>query len=258
LEGQVVKAVAASPHLPGLLYAGVRPAAMYISHDSGATWSELEGFQDIPGRRLWFSPAESPWQAYVQAIAPSPVEPDVLLAGIEFGATVRSTDSGRTWSAHLDGSLRDCHDLKFHAASGDWVYEAGGTGGGASLSRDGGRSWQKATTGLTKNYGVACAADPERPEIWYVSVAPGPGKAYGREPEAYLYRASGGDDWQPIGWEAHPMSEMPIALVTDPAAPGHLYAATTAGQIWHSADYGDTWQRLPFAFLSAWRSMLVL
>lgn len=258
LDGQVVKSIAASPHRPGLLYAGTRPAYMHISHDYGATWNELAGFRDIPNRRFWFSPAERPWQAYVQAITLSPSDPDLLLAGIEFGATVRSVDGGRTWSSHLSGALRDCHSLKFHASNGNWIYEAGGTGGGVSLSRDGGRTWQKMKSGLAKHYGVACAADAQRPEIWYLSVAPGPGKAYGEKPQAYLYRASGGADWQAVGWEAHPMGQMPIALETDPAAPGHLYAGTTAGQVWHSADYGDTWQKLPFEFPSIWRSMLIL
>ena len=258
LKGQVVKAVAASPHQAGLLYAGTRPAYLYISEDFGVSWQELEGFRDIPNRRFWFSPAESPWQAYVQAIALSPSDPNRLLAGIEFGATIRSEDGGRNWSAHLRGSLRDCHCLKFHATNGDWVYEAGGTGGGASYSRDGGRTWQKMKAGLAKHYGVACAADPQRPEIWYVSVAPGPGKAYGDQPQAYLYRAAGGADWQPIGWEAHPMKQMPITLETDAAAPGHLYAGTTGGQVWHSADYGDNWRKLPFEFPSVWRSMVIL
>ena len=119
-------------------------------------------------------------------------------------------------------------------------------------------SWQKMKAGLAKHYGVACAADPERPEIWYLSVAPGPGKAYGEAPQAYLYRASGGADWQPIGWEAQPMGQMPIALETDPAAPGHLYAGTTVGQVWHSADYGDSWQKLACEFRSVWRSMIIL
>ena len=258
LAGQVVKALAASPHQPGLLYAGTRPAYLYTSADSGASWSELHGFRQIPNRRWWFSPAEKPFTAYVQAIALSPTEPGVMLAGIEFGAVVRSVDHGRTWSGHRSGSLRDCHSLTFHTAQGDWAYEAGGTGGGASFSRDAGQNWQKAKSGLAKPYGVACAADPLRPEVWYLSVAPSPGKAYGAEPEAYLYRAAGGAGWEPCGWHDLPMTQMPIALATDPTAPGHLFAATTAGQVWHTADYGDSWSQLPFTFSSAWRSLLVL
>jgi len=257
LPGQVVKSLAVSPHAPGTIYAGTKPAYLFVSRDAGQTWQELEGFRRIPFRWWWFTPAERPNQAYVQAIALSPTDPNVLLAGIEFGAVVRSDDGGKTWSRHLKNSLRDCHSLKFHASNGDWAYEAGGTGGGASYSRDGGRTWHKMKGGLAKHYGVACAADPEKPDIWYVSVAPGPGKAYGATAEAYLYRASG-EVWQPIGWDAHPMSQMPIDLNSDPAAPGHLYAGTTGGTVWHSADYGDTWRKLPIDLGGIWRSFLVL
>lgn len=54
-------------------------------------------------------------------------------AGIELGAVVRSEDGGRTWSGHRHGALRDCHSLTFHHSHAQWVYEAGGTGGGAAV-----------------------------------------------------------------------------------------------------------------------------
>jgi photosystem II stability/assembly factor-like uncharacterized protein len=258
LPDQIVKSLAVSPHDPDTIYAGTKPAYMYVSRDGGSSWEELRGFRRIPWRWWWFSPAEKPGTAYVQSIALSPTDPNVLLAGIEFGAVVRSQDGGLTWSAHRRGALRDCHTLKFHNTNGNWAYEAGGTGGGASYSRDSGLTWRKAKAGLAKHYGVACAADPERPEIWYVSVAPGPGKAYGETAEAYLYRAAGGAGWQPIGWEAHPMRHMPITLVTDPKAPGHLYAGLTSGDVWHSTDHGDNWQKLPFNLKGIWFSLLLI
>lgn len=258
LRGKVVKSLAFSPQDPDTIYAGTKPAYVYVSRDGGSSWEELRGFRRIPWRWWWFSPAEKPGTAYVQAIAPSPTDPNVLLAGIEFGAVVRSQDAGLTWSAHRPGALRDCHTLKFHSANGDWAYEAGGTGGGASYSRDAGLTWRKSKAGLAKHYGVACAADPERPEIWYVSVAPGPGKAYGETAEAYLYRAAGGATWHPIGWEDHPMKRMPLALVTDPEAPGHLYAGLANGDVWQSSDYGDGWQKLPFNLKRVWFSLLLL
>lgn len=258
LQDQVVKSLAVSPHEPGTIYAGTRPAAMFVSRDGGEIWTELKGFRRIPGRWWWFSPAESPFQAYVQNIVISPEDPRLLMAGIEFGAVVRSQDGGQTWSRHRKGALRDNHWLAFHSTNGNWAYQAGGSGGGASFSQDGGLTWRKNKMGLAKNYGVACAADPQKPEVWYVSVAPGPGKAYGAQAEAYLYRTSGGAEWQPIGWEDHPLSSMPISLITHPGAPGQLYAGLTNGQVWHSRDYGESWQQLPVKFSRIQRAMLVL
>jgi photosystem II stability/assembly factor-like uncharacterized protein len=259
MGGHVVKALAVSPHDPDIVYAGTKPALMFISRDGGQTWAELEGFRRIPNRWWWFSPAEPPdWRAYVIAIAPSPTDPDVILAGVELGAVVRSADGGQSWSRHRQGALRDCHSLKFHAADGDWAYEAGGTGGGASVSRDSGLTFRKAKIGLAKHYGIVCAADPENPESWYVCVAPSPRNAFGDNAEIYLYRATDGVGWQPIGWEPHPLSVAPTALVTVPGAPGHLYAGLRNGHVWHTTDYGDAWTRTPFNFAGIWFSMLVL
>jgi hypothetical protein len=257
LPGQIVKVIAVSPHDSGVIYAGVKPAAVLKTTDRGRHWAELDGFRRIPNRWWWFSPAEAPFQAYVEAISVSPTEPDVVLAGVELGAVVRSEDGGRTWSRHLGGALRDCHSLKFHTRNGQWVYEAGGNGGGAAVSRDGGRSWHRPKAGLSKHYGVTCAADPESPEVWYVAVAPSPRKAYAENAEAYLYRASARSEWKAIGWEPHPMAQMPRTLAIRAGAPGHLYVGTTAGQVWHTADYGDSWRRLPFD-LGGGLSLLVL
>lgn len=258
MEGHIIKSLAVSPHDSNIIYAGTKPALMFISHDGGRNWAELDGFRRIPNRWWWFSPAERPWKAYVMAIALSPTDPDVILAGIEFGAVVRSEDGGRTWSRHRKGALRDCHSLKFHAADGDWAYEAGGTGGGASFSRDGGRTFRKAKRGLAKHYGVVCAADPEKPEIWYVCVGSSPMNAFGEEPNVYLYRGTGAAGWQPIGWQPHPLTDTPTALTAVPGAPGHLYAGLHNGDVWRTIDYGDSWTKMPFSFEGIWFSLLVI
>jgi photosystem II stability/assembly factor-like uncharacterized protein len=255
---RIVKSLAISPHDPDLIFAGTKPASVHRSVDGGASWEELTGFRRIPNRWWWFSPAEPPdFRAYVLSLAPSPVDPSVLLAGVEFGAVVRSEDGGQTWSRHRTGALRDSHSLKFHTLDGDWAYEAGGTGGGVACSRDGGRTFHRMSQGLEKNYGIVCGADPVQPEIWYVCVGSSPGNAFGDNPAVYLYRSTGGAGWQPIGWTEHPLSDTPTAIVGLPDTSGELFVGVRGGDVYHSTDYGDSWQMMPFNMGGIWFSLVI-
>jgi photosystem II stability/assembly factor-like uncharacterized protein len=119
MEGHIIKSIAVSPSDPGVVYAGTRPALVYISRNGGGQWEELSAFRRIFSRRFWLSPAESPFIGYVQGIALSPTDPNVMVVGIEAGAVVRSTDGGKTWQDHRKGALRDCHSITFHATNGD-------------------------------------------------------------------------------------------------------------------------------------------
>jgi photosystem II stability/assembly factor-like uncharacterized protein len=99
LQGLIVKSLAASSHQPGVLYAGTKsPALIYRTLDAGGHWEELTGFRRVQGRWWWWSPAEPPFTAYVLALAISPGDPNVVLAGVELGAVVRSVDGGQTWA----------------------------------------------------------------------------------------------------------------------------------------------------------------
>jgi hypothetical protein len=258
LEGQTVKALAVSPLQRQVVYAGTKPACFFVSTDGGNRWDELRTFRHIPWRWLWFSPAEEPFVAYVQAIALSPTDTQRIVVGIEFGATLLSTDGGQTWSGHRRGALRDCHSLVFHPTDGKWVYEAGGTGGGATCSRDGGRTWEKAGQGLDRHYGWAVAADAGDPSIWYVSASPSPRQAHrdGRA-NAGIYRRDGAGWISLTGGLPQPLVHMPYALIADPTAAGTLYTGLSNGEVWHSCDYGESWQQLPMR-LAAIRHTLVI
>jgi len=259
LADRVVKSLAVSRAQPGTIYAGTKPPMLFVSRDGGASWAELEAFRRMHAF-WWFSPAESDWRPYVQGIALSPTDPNVILVGIELGAVLRSANGGRSWEGHRPGALRDCHSLIAHATQGDWVYEGGGTGAGAAISRDGGQTWRQPKAGLDRHYGWAVAADPARPEVWYVSLSPSPMKAHNDgNADAYIFRSAGGAAWQKLGGGLpQPLNYMAYALLTDPAAPGHLYTGLSNGDVWHSTDHGDSWTQLPFNLKSIHRTLVML
>lgn len=261
LEGRTVKAIAPSPHHRNVVFAGLKPAAVAATFDGGDSWEELSGFRRIRGRRLWFSPAERPFKAYVQGLGVSPSDPDRIVAGIEFGAVVRSEDGGRTWSGHCRGAIRDCHSLTFHATDGDRVYE-GGAGWKRPLatSRDGGRTWSSPKGGNDVSYGWASAADPDDPDTMYASAASGPGRAHGSGPaDARIFRSRKGGPWERLaGGLPDPLDSMPYALITDPREPGHLYAGLADGEVWFSPDHGDAWVRLDLRIGAVERTMVLV
>ncbi len=260
LSDRNVKAVRVSPVVPGTIYAGTKPAMMFVSRDHGRHWQELSSFRNIPSRRFWFSPAEKPHNAYIQDIALSPTDENVILAGIEAGAVVRSSDGGQTWDDHRKGALRDCHSITFHHSQGNWAYEGGGTGAGNAISQDGGVTWKQTRAEKGRTYGWACAADPLQPQISYFSVSPSPWKAHGSgDAQAYIFRTDADGNWVKLGGGLpQPLNYMPYALLTDPEAPGHLYAGLGNGDIWHSVDHGDNWQKLPLTLGTVNMVMIML
>jgi len=264
MEGRIVKSLAVSPHQPGTVYAGTKPSGIFITCNGGETWTELEDFRRVRGRWLWRSPAEPPdFRAYVMGLTISPTDPHVVLAGVEYGAVVRSEDGGQTWTNHRKGALRDCHTLTFHSKNGSWAYEGGG--GGAAVSKDGGLTWQQPKAGRDRHYGWACAADPVLPEVWYISASPMmsrsmvPAAHIDGQANAYIFRSAGGAPWEKLnGGLPQPLNYMAYALLTDPSAPGQLYAGMSNGEIWQSTDYGDNWQKLPVNMGGIHRSLIMI
>ena len=115
---------------------------------------------------------------------------------------------------------------------------------------------------------MACAADPERPDIWYVSAAPimrfpkihmVPRMHFDGYSNSFIFRATGKCGWDRLGGGLpRPLDYAAYALLTDPDAPGHLYTGLSNGDVWHTADYGDNWQQLPFNLTRIQFSLIIL
>jgi photosystem II stability/assembly factor-like uncharacterized protein len=232
-----VFSVAISP-ADGAVYAGTEPSALYRSDDGGGTWRELTALLDLPSRPTWSFPPR-PWTSHVRWIAPSPHDAGLILAGIELGGLMRSTDGGESWQDQRPGSQPDVHSLAWHPQVAGRAYEAGG--GGAAWSEDGGDTWRPADDGRDRHYTWSVAVDPSDPGLWYVSASTGPFAAHGRgDPHAHVYRRENGGWTALAGGLPDPLPAMPYALV---ATEDRLFAGLANGELWESADRGDSWRR---------------
>lgn len=233
LDGTIVKSLTATAD--GGVYAGTKPPLVF-ERDRNGSWVELTGFRK-KRQFFWFSPAETPFTAYVQGLA---VADGVIVAGIEAGAVLRSSDGGVTWEGHRRGALRDCHGLA--AGRGGRFFEAGGSGGGAACSTDGGRTWQR-PHGHARHYGWAVAVDVADPGLWYFSSAPGI-RAHSQDADAAIYRCRGSDRCEELaGGLPQPMRAMPYALIAGPDR-NEITAGMSDGEVWRSIDAGASWELL--------------
>ncbi len=147
-----VYAVGASPD-GDRLYAGTRPAHLYVARPGGGepgedlTWEELDGFQELPSRDEWRLPRHENL-AQVRDVHVHPGVPDRVVAGVEVGGVHVSEDRGETWTERRHGADSDIHEL--HLVGPDEFVAA--TGFGLYHTTDAGRSWTRLDEGYEQRY----------------------------------------------------------------------------------------------------------
>ena len=221
------------------VYVGSEPAALFRSGDAGASWEECRSFRDVPESTNWGFHAPTR-DSHVRDLVVSPVDSSVLFAGIEVGGVVRSTDGGNTWQ-QLPGLDDDIHCLHLGTDQESRVYVA--TASAPFRSNDGGDQWEQINDGLDRRYTLHIAASPDDADQVLVTVSE---NARRKSPQFYR-SADGGQSWTKIDGlgEGEDAESMVVAFEWDPSSPDDVYAGTDGGQLYHSPDRGQTWQRMP-------------
>ncbi len=247
------------------LLAGTKPAALYESHDNGATWALLPGLNAVPGA--------DQWQPGAAGLTLHTILTDGnggIWVGISAAGVFHSPDGGVTWQARnrrsnrpgpagdlprhwegeevrREGEIFHCvHNMMWGAAPG-LIYMQNHQG--VYRSRDGALSWEEVTEGLPSTFGFPIAAHPRDPgTVW---TFPLNGDSDGRYPpgaRAAVWRSrDGGESWKEMG-EGLPAKDcfftvLRQAMAVDAQSAG-VYFGTNSGSVFATADEGDNWAEI--------------
>jgi hypothetical protein len=235
---------------PDVVYAGAEDAALYRSADGGSTWTELTGLRTHATAPSW-QPGAGGMCLHTIILQ----EPRIFVA-ISAAGTFRSDDAGQTWQPankglHSEGlpdedaETGHCvHHVEAHPSRPDTLFMQ--KHWDVMRSDDGGLNWTEISGNLPTDFGFPIAVHPHEPETIYVVPITSDSLHYPPDGRLRVYRSrSGGGDWEPLT-AGLPQQDCYVnvyrdAMAVDTLDSAGIYFGTTGGQVYASADSGDTW-----------------
>ena len=235
---------------PGVVWAGCEPISVFRSEDGGEHFELVRGLWDHPHRTEWGAGYGGP---AAHTVLPSPADDSVHVA-ISSGGVYRSDDRGDTWDAFNSGisanfmpeeypEFGQCvHKVARDAGNPQRLYAQ--NHGGVYRSDNAGEEWISIADGLPADFGFVMLAHPTRPDtIWTIPL----GSAGERNPpqgRPAVYRSTNaGEDWErhDAGLPAYDFNAvLRDAADVDTADPVGIYFGTRGGEVYASADEGET------------------
>jgi photosystem II stability/assembly factor-like uncharacterized protein len=242
-----------SPTDPDTVYAGVEDAALFRSVDGGQTWQELPGLREAKGH-LWQPGAGG---MCLHTILLHPDLPDRIVIAISAAGAFRTDDAGQTWRPvnrglrseyelpDPDADVGHCvHNIAMHPARPDVLFMQ--KHWDVMRSDDAGGSWQEVSGNLPSDFGFPIAVHAHEPDTVYVVPIKSDSEHFPPEGKLRVYRSrTGGNEWEALT-EGLPQRDCYVnvlrdAMSVDALDPCGVYFGTTGGQVYASADAGDSW-----------------
>lgn len=252
-----VAAPAAGPlGTPGLLYAGIEPAGLFLSRDAGASWEGVAPLNEHPTNTTW-QPAGGGLALHSTIVDPR--DPARLYCALSAGGVYRSDDRGESWTP-LNQNVRadflpqqypeagQCvHKLLLHPARPDRLYQQNHCG--TYRSDDRGESWTEITAGLPSDFGYALALDPSDADVVYVIPQESSHMRASVDGRLRVYRSrDAGATWESLERglpQAHAYVQiLREGMTTDTLDPCGVYFGTTSGHLFASRDGGESWEMI--------------
>ena len=245
-----------SPTEPDTVYAGAEDAALFRSTDGGQTWTELPGLREVKGH-LWQPGAGG---MCLHTILLDPSNPERIFVAISAAGAFRSEDGGQSWlpinqGLYSGGELPDpaaevghcVHNIATHPSRPNVLFMQ--KHWDVLRSDDSGSSWREVSGNLPSDFGFPIAVHAHEPETIYVVPIKSDSEHYPPEGKLRVYRSrTGGNDWEPLT-KGLPQSDCYVnilrsAMAVDTLDKCGIYFGTTGGQVYASADSGDSWSAI--------------
>jgi photosystem II stability/assembly factor-like uncharacterized protein len=242
-----------SPTDPETVYAGVEDAALFRSADGGQTWQELSALREVKGH-LWQPGAGG---MCLHTVILDPRAPGRIFIAISAAGAFRTDDAGATWRP-VNRGLKSAFELPDPTAEvGHCVHCMAMHPSRPGVlfmqkhwdvmrSDDAGASWREVSGNLPSDFGFPIAVHAHEPETIYVVPITSDSEHFPPEGKLRVYRSrTGGHDWEPLT-TGLPQRDCYVNVLRDAMAVDALescgvYFGTTGGQVYASADAGDTW-----------------
>src|SRR4051812_48072907 len=238
---------------PDTVYAGVEDAALFKTTDGGQSWHELKGLREHGSGPKWQPGAGG---MCLHTIVLDPADAQRIFVAISAAGAFRSDDGGASWQPinrglqsggipDPDAEVGHCvHRIAMHPSRPDVLFMQ--KHWDVMRTDDAGESWHEISGDLPSDFGFPIAVHPHEPDTAYV--VPITSDSYHFPPDGRLrvYRSrAGGNEWEPLT-DGLPQSNCYVnvlrdAMAVDSLDPCGVYFGTTGGQVYASADAGDSW-----------------
>lgn len=238
---------------PDTVYAGVEDAAIFRSTDGARSWQELPGLRGHGSGPNWQPGAGG---MGLHTILLDPHNTGRIFIAISAAGAFRSDDAGETWrpinrglkSQYIpdpDAEVGHCvHRIAMNAARPNVLFMQ--KHWDVMRSDDAGDSWHEVSGNLPTDFGFPIDVHAHEPDTIYVVPIKSDSEHYPPEGKLRVYRSrTGGNEWEPLT-KGLPQKDCYVNVLRDAMAVDKLdscgvYFGTTGGQVYASADAGDSW-----------------
>jgi hypothetical protein len=238
---------------PDTVYAGVEDAALFRSTDGGQNWKELPGLRGHGTGPKW-QPGAGGMCLHTVILDPS--NHQRMFIAISAAGAFRTDDGGKTWKP-INQGLRSQYIPDPTAEIGHCVHHVAMHPSRPGVlfmqkhwdvmrSDNAGDSWQEVSGNLPTDFGFVIDVHAHEPETIYVVPIKSDSEHFVPDGKLRVFRSrSGGNEWEPLT-KGLPQSNCYVNVLRDAMAVDSLdkcgvYFGTSGGQVYASADAGDTW-----------------